>query len=897
MKNINIPGVLIHKVHNKTYRLNGIILNINENADTCTMRFRGNIVEKDIPMSKVMINEGFIDKLKEYGSKVANYIVKKVKGFIAVVDEKTNKIFGWSFYNVANMAITYARNKQPEGFDMAISPELAKFAGIKHPKTFNQVLASADDRERKEATAFWSRIMKRVGTTDEPIQESIKYVYNKYYTESNLFKNAKEFKSLNEDAIYTYKNIKSESYGMVKDAEQLKADLITNFRNQISGSVGNHAKIKPLCIWGAPGIGKTAIVYEAINDLANSPLGSIQLNLQYINLGTSTKESWELPEITSKPIDGQYIPSFANTPPFWLPVYIKSSDPKINEQRDEIFNHCKFLAPEGGEIKDKYGYTIEYQGGIVFLDEFSRIKPDVQTVLMPLLGDQKFGNNYVVASKWGFVCAANRAIDDSVPTATDDEGYFPKAAKNDRVVNVLYVPSKEQWIKWARQVNPDGLAKVPPYIVDFIEAAPEHVWYATIENGGYDDILEKPAVNKLAHEDKDPQSAMQDVLDQMLIKTNRRVITPRRWADDVGTEFNLELIHILDGNKDGIPGKEYFYQLVKDSKVTKEDEDGNTYLDYYGGILPDLLVDALNNVDDEYWDRWIKEKGGEKNLPGYKQQFGIKARYNIFMLWVIYLIAGKMSISDSPDQFNNSKAPLLVFYREYKNFTKNFTPEMYESIWNTGKVLPDFQSEDDYTPVNQEDFSQSDYAKWKPSSILVNEVINNLWNNYPGDLVSELDELTDIKSFPNLTDKQVIAEANKLNKQYSIRLNKEEIPLLFTQSDLQNPEIIKPEVQTLLNVPVIQKLANYALWLSKIAIQVSQSRHIDEAKKKLYYFYMKNTSSQVRELLTNKKELVANKNLKNTKEYLKIQNKGLMAPVLNIFQNAMNYKSKKFNKK
>ncbi|MBO6271505.1 hypothetical protein J6O48_01855 [bacterium] len=63
---------------------------------------------------------------------------------------------------------------------------------------------------------------------------------------------------------------------------------------------------------------------------------------------------------------------------------------------------------------------------------------------------------------------------------------------------------------------------------------------------------------------------------------------------------------------------------------------------------------------------------------------------------------------------------------------------------------------------------------------MVNEVINNLWNNYPGDLVSELDELTDIKSFPNLTDKQVIAEANKLNKQYSIRLNKEEIPLLFT---------------------------------------------------------------------------------------------------------------------
>lgn len=901
MKNINIPGVLIHKVHNKTYKLNGIILNINESADTCTMRFRGNIVEKGIPMSKVMINEGFIDKLKEYGSKAANYIVKKVKGFIAVVDQKTNKIFGWSLYNVANMAITYAQNKQPEGFDMAISPELAKFAGIKNPKTINQVLASADDREREEATALWSRIMKRVGTTDEPIHESIKYVYNKYYTESKLFKNIKAFKSLNEDAIYTFQNLPEEDYGMVKDSEELKNDLIKNFRNQLSGTVGNHAKIRPICIWGAPGIGKTAIVNQAIYDMANDPYDSIQLNLQYINLGTSTKESWELPEIRSKAIDGQYIPSFANTPPFWLPVYLRSADPKINVQRDEIFNTCKFLAPDdSGEITDEYGYTINYQGGIVFLDEFSRIKPDVQDVLMPLLGDNMFGNNYVVASKWGFVCAANRAIDDSVPEEVENQGYFPKAAKNDRVINVMYVPSKEEWIKWAEQINPDGLSKVPPYIIDFIKSSPEHVWYATITNGGFDDKLKAPAADKKAHEDKDKDqigSKIQNVLDQTLIKKNKRIITPRRWADDIGKEFNLELIRILDGNKDGIPGKEYFYQLVKASKVMKTDEDGNTYMDYYGGILPDLLVDALNNVDDDYWEHWVKKAGGEKAMPGCNQQYGVKARYNIFMMWVIYLIANKTSISEQPKNFENSKVPLLVAYTQYKNFTKNFTPKVCESIWNTGKVPQELQSEDDFTPINKEDLIQSDFAKWKPSTVLVNKVIDNLWDNYPGDLAADLDKLENIKPFPKLSDTEVINEAKKLNKHYSININKDEIPLLFKKSDLNDAELIRPLVQTLLNVTVIQKLANFALWISKIAMQVTQDEYIAWSQKRIYKFYMENCSGKVRNLLSNLDELRNNVSLKKTKQYEMIQYKGLIAPVLVIFNNALNYRSEQFNKK
>ena len=54
------------------------------------MRFDDNYVENNIPLNKILINEGFIDKIKEYGKKVASYITDKVRGFIALVDYAAN---------------------------------------------------------------------------------------------------------------------------------------------------------------------------------------------------------------------------------------------------------------------------------------------------------------------------------------------------------------------------------------------------------------------------------------------------------------------------------------------------------------------------------------------------------------------------------------------------------------------------------------------------------------------------------------------------------------------------------------------------------------------------------------------------------------------------------------
>ena len=50
-------------------------------------------------------------------------------------------------------------------------------------------------------------------------------------------------------------------------------------------------------------------------------------------------------------------------------------------------------------------------------------------------------------------------------------------------------------------------------LVCFIESSPNSVWYPTIANGGYDDMLENPKADSEAHKDEtDPFGAIEQVL-------------------------------------------------------------------------------------------------------------------------------------------------------------------------------------------------------------------------------------------------------------------------------------------------------------------------------------------------------------------------------------------------
>lgn len=103
-KNLNIPAVVVRTVNGKEKQLSGTLVSVNESLNTCTMVFNGKKYN-NIPMNQILVNEGFLDKIKEYGKKTVDFIKRTVKGFITLVDEATGKFITWSGLNVHNIAV------------------------------------------------------------------------------------------------------------------------------------------------------------------------------------------------------------------------------------------------------------------------------------------------------------------------------------------------------------------------------------------------------------------------------------------------------------------------------------------------------------------------------------------------------------------------------------------------------------------------------------------------------------------------------------------------------------------------------------------------------------------------------------------------------------------------
>ena len=914
---LNIPAVLVHTVNNKKYRLNGTILSINESNDTCKMRFKGNIIEDNIPMNKILVSEGFLDKIKDYGKKIINYVTKKVKGFIAVVDSAADKLFPWSLCNVGNLAIKAAKGDMPEGVYFAPSNSLKKIAGV-GGMTIDEAFAESEENDLRNINKFWKRVIQRAGTTpNETIEESVKYVNEKYYRLNPRFD-----KALNENVVYSYDDVKFgehqvSDYGIAMKSKKLKATIINNIRKQISGPLGGHASMVPLLIWGAPGIGKTAIIKQSIKELSRSKLQAINLNLEVIMLAGYTIENWTLPKDYTRNVNGVELRTFSDTPKAWLPVYVQSSDPEENKKRDEFCNTCQFLSDEASRYKttkhvdgdtEEVGFVMpndsgkEFEGGVVFMDEYSRVAPNVQNIIMGLANDHKFGDNYVVASKWGFLFASNRAIDEGEPDS-DDVRYYPTAAQNDRFIHVTYVPDKKEWIEWARMVNENtGEANVEPFIVDFIEASDDHVWYSTVVNGGYDDLLENPESDKRAHEQKGGRDAVGDVLDQEGLKT-KRMTTPRKWANIISYSFRQELKILFDQNNEGLTGEEYYDKLVKDSIIEKTDDKGKSYKEYYGGILPNLLVDALNDLDDEVWEAWYEEKGGDEELNPAHDIYGKRARYNIFMNWFINDV--RMNMGDtSGTNAATATSPVMQAWRSYQSYSKHFTPEVIDSIWKTGQMPEMYQKDDNKMPINSNEFKNTEYSKWKQFTGICEEVIEQVWQHYPGDLSNDLNsDIKKIKNASPIPAAKLKAEAEKLNDEYTITLNNKKIKLLFDAKDLADNATLMNKVIILQNSKVAQNFAHIATWIAKIAIQTSMGKLANDYLNNIFNIFKELNSDDAKEFMNDAKikeiQSKRNKDPKNAalrEEYRVASSQiGIMAAG-NILSRAKSFDFDKFKK-
>lgn len=191
---------------------------------------------------------------------------------------------------------------------------------------------------------------------------------------------------------------------------------------------------KPLLIWGAPGIGKTAIVNAVLKKVkgADSRMLDFQLSM--------------------KEHDDFFLPSYnvnktkaVDLPKSYLPVW-EDLDSMTDEERKAADEACGT--------------------GLLFLDELSRAKPQVQDVCLKLIGERKLGDKYKLGSGWSVIAASNRMEDDM------DTQHDLSMALANRFRQVNYSPTCKSWRKWA-----DKQGYMNKHVLDWLEQNEKYFYY------------------------------------------------------------------------------------------------------------------------------------------------------------------------------------------------------------------------------------------------------------------------------------------------------------------------------------------------------------------------------------------------------------------------------------
>lgn len=191
---------------------------------------------------------------------------------------------------------------------------------------------------------------------------------------------------------------------------------------------------KPLLVWGAPGVGKTAIVNAVLKRVKGQ-------NSRMLDMQLSMKEH-----------DDFFLPSYDVTktkavdlPKSYLPVW-EDLDSMTDEERKAADEACGT--------------------GLLFLDELSRAKPQVQDVCLKLIGERKLGDKYKLGSGWSVIAASNRLEDDE----TSQHALSTALANRFRQVN--YMPTVKSWRKWA-----DKQGYMNKYVLDWLEQNQEYFYF------------------------------------------------------------------------------------------------------------------------------------------------------------------------------------------------------------------------------------------------------------------------------------------------------------------------------------------------------------------------------------------------------------------------------------
>lgn len=362
-------------------------------------------------ISENMLNEGLASNIKGSMGKIKSGIsgmLKKIgKYYDAIVDGIKQNV-GVPI----NIALMF-KNKQldksvyivPSSADIKMEPSLAKF-------TVNTLVDEMKNRAIQEKKMFNRRF---------PTVES--YVAAMKSGVANESKKSRKNKALNE-GVEVFKHFDKNVPNV--NTARLQREI---FKRMIDPSS------TPLMIWGAPGIGKTAIVNEVLKSRGKKGR-LIVFDAQFM-----TPEAWFMPYIKHDE-DG---PRYTDLPKGALPLYEISDDPEINAKRDEIVN--------------------QGNGGIIFFDELSRAAKDVQGSCLKLMGERKL-ENFALGSKWTIIAASNRKTDEA------ESGVISfSTTLGNRFVQVNFVPEYKEWRRWATD------NRVNDAIIHFLDFNSDNYWY------------------------------------------------------------------------------------------------------------------------------------------------------------------------------------------------------------------------------------------------------------------------------------------------------------------------------------------------------------------------------------------------------------------------------------
>ena len=208
-------------------------------------------------------------------------------------------------------------------------------------------------------------------------------------------------KTINEVKLHT--DDPEAKYNVIVDDDELK--------EEIRLCLEDHDQAR-LMIWGAPGIGKTAILMNVLDEMKKD-FPDYQLIVK--TLSNETPDNFTLPKYVE--VDGYDMAT--DVPKTWLPVYKPTGNPAVDAIHDE-----------------KCG------NGLLFIDELSRATPQVLNVILPLINEGMF-NGYKIGSGWTIVCASNRADDEA-----GGQEKIGNALAN-RFFQLHYEPTVHTWRKWA----------------------------------------------------------------------------------------------------------------------------------------------------------------------------------------------------------------------------------------------------------------------------------------------------------------------------------------------------------------------------------------------------------------------------------------------------------------